>query len=194
MAKLRKACAYRKLERPYTRISKFRAKSFIRATPTILITKYNMGNHSKYFTHKLELISKSDLQIRHNAFESARQSSNRVLEKELGTTEYYLQIMVYPHHILRENPVAAGAGADRFSTGMSHSFGKPHSVAAQIKKGQTIFNSINYYNNDEPISIGLKQELTPEENCEDYFKKYKRFKQGLVLTDKEIELPTVYRL
>ena len=46
---------------------------------------------------------------------------------------------VYPHHILRENPLASGAGADRLSTGMAHNYGKPIGLAAQIKKGQPIF-------------------------------------------------------
>ena len=48
-------------------------------------------------------------------------------------------IRVYPHHILRENPLAAGAGADRMSTGMKHSFGKSIGIAAQVRKGQTLF-------------------------------------------------------
>ena len=41
--------------------------------------------------------------------------------------------------MLRENPIAAGAGADRFSTGMQKAFGKPIGIAAQIKRGQVIF-------------------------------------------------------
>lgn len=49
-----------------------------------------------------------------------------------------MKLMVYPHHVLRENPLAAGAGADRMSMGMQLAFGKPIGRAAQIKKGQTI--------------------------------------------------------
>lgn len=139
MARLRKFTSYRRIERPYTRISKYRKKSFIKAQPKHTIIRFNMGNKTKNFHYSLDLKSKADLQIRHNAIESARQSSNRLLEKELGIKEYSLSIMVYPHHVIRENPVAAGAGADRFSTGMSHSFGKPHSVVAQVRKGQTLF-------------------------------------------------------
>jgi large subunit ribosomal protein L10e len=59
--------------------------------------------------------------------------------------------MAYPHHILRENPLAAGAGADRFSTGMAHSFGKPISVAAQFKKGQPVFRLAI---NKEKLEVG----------------------------------------
>ena len=139
MARLRKFASYRRIEKPYTRFSKFKKKSFIKAMPKHTIVRFNMGNKTKKFKYTLDLKSKKPLQIRHNAIEAGRQSSNRLLEKELGITEYSLSIMVFPHHVLRENPVAAGAGADRFSTGMSHSFGKPHSVAVQIKEGQTIF-------------------------------------------------------
>lgn len=140
MTKLRKAVAYRRLERPYTRISKFREKSFIRTSPSKKIIRFNMGNSKKKFEYDLELISKSDIQIRDIAIESARQAGNRFLEKKIGTSNFYFHIRLYPHHILRENPLAAGAGADRFSTGMSHSFGKPVGSAVRVKKGQIFIN------------------------------------------------------
>lgn len=139
MARLRKAVAYRRLERPYTRISKFRKKSFIKAKPASTLIKFNMGHPTKKFAYKLDLVSKSDLQIRHNSLESARMTCNRVLESQIGKSFYRFVIRVFPFHILRENPLAAGAGADRMSTGMKQSFGRPLSSAAQIKKGQTIF-------------------------------------------------------
>jgi large subunit ribosomal protein L10e len=47
--------------------------------------------------------------------------------------------MAHPHHILRENKMITGAGADRMQTGMSHSFGSNVGRAAQVKKGQVIF-------------------------------------------------------
>lgn len=50
-----------------------------------------------------------------------------------------MRIHTFPHHVLRENALASGAGADRLSTGMKKSFGKPVGVAAQIPKGKIIF-------------------------------------------------------
>lgn len=138
MAKLRKGCTYRRLERPYTRHSKYRKKSFVRVKPNILIVKFDMGDPSKEFPHKFRLLSKNHLQIRHNALEAARQTCNRALEKGCGKGNYHLKIKVYPHHILRENPLASGAGADRMSTGMKKSFGKIIGCAARIREGQTI--------------------------------------------------------
>jgi large subunit ribosomal protein L10e len=138
MARVRKFTAYRKLERPYTRVSKFRKKSFIRSSPNLKIVRFEMGDPNKNFDYTIELVSKTDLQIRHDAIEAARQSANRILEKELGKMGYFMKIMVYPFHVLRENPLASGAGADRMSTGMKMSFGKAIGAAAQIRKKQKI--------------------------------------------------------
>ncbi|MBW2989435.1 50S ribosomal protein L16 [Candidatus Woesearchaeota archaeon] len=138
MARLRKFVAYRSLERPYTRLSKYKKKSFIRTTANIKIVKFKTGNLKKKFPYSLNLISKGCLQIRDNALESGRQTCNRLLETTLGPSRYSMQLRKYPFHILRENPLAAGAGADRFSTGMQKSFGKPIGSAIRVKKGEKI--------------------------------------------------------
>ena len=138
MAKLRKFVSYRNIKRPYTRTSKYKAKSYIRMTPNTKVVRFDTGAN-KDFDFTLNLLSKSDLQIRDNALESARQTSNKLLETYLGLNGFHLKVKVYPYHILREHALASGAGADRFSSGMAHSFGKPIGVAARIKKGQTIF-------------------------------------------------------
>ncbi|MFH1770295.1 MAG: 50S ribosomal protein L16 [archaeon] len=141
MAKLRSAVAYRRIERPYTRKSKYRSKQYVRATPQIKIVKFEMGDLQKKFQYVVSLLCGADIQIRHNALESARLTSNRMLEEKCGKKGYHLKLLVYPHHILRENPLAAGAGADRMSTGMKKSFGKSIGLAAQIRKGQIIMQA-----------------------------------------------------
>lgn len=140
MARIRKFVAYRKLENPYTRISKYKGKSFVRMSPHIKVVGFEMGSPKKKFQFALNLISKDNLQIRENALESAKQTSNKMLESKIGLSSYHLRLRTYPHHILREHALASGAGADRFSTGMAHSFGKPIGSAARIKKGDAIFN------------------------------------------------------
>jgi large subunit ribosomal protein L10e len=147
MARIRKFSAYRRIERPYTRISKYKGKSYIKAGSNIKIVGFELGSPKKSFQYTLKLVSKHDLQIRDNALESAKQTSNKLLETTLGLPAYHLKLKPYPHHILRENPLAAGAGADRFSTGMQRAFGKPIGNAAQIRKGDTIFHvSVNKSN------------------------------------------------
>lgn len=141
MAKKRKFCAYRRLERPYTRRSKFRSKSFVRATPQTKIVRFDMGNKSKKdWDFTVDLISKGDLNIRDNAVESSRQLINKFFETKLGTENYHFRIKAYPHHMLRENPLASGAGADRMSTGMKMSFGKVVGIAARVNRGKAIFS------------------------------------------------------
>ena len=139
MARLRSFVAYRRLERPYTRTSKFKSKAYIRMTPNVKVVRFDMGDPNRSFQYTLSLLSKSDLQIRDNALESARQTSIKLLETFLGVNGFHLKVKVYPYHVLREHALAAGAGADRFSSGMAHSFGKPAGLAARIKSGQTIF-------------------------------------------------------
>ena len=158
MARIRKFTSYRRLERPYTRVSKYKKMSFVKATPRHVITRFEMGNPKKKFKYTLTIKPKGGVQIRHNALESARQSSNRILENTFGTPNYFLKLRVYPFHIIRENPLAAGAGADRFSTGMSHSFGKPMSVAVRLKKGQVIFSlSVNKKEDLEVAKAAMKR-------------------------------------
>jgi len=138
MAKKIKFCAYRKIERPYTRYSKYRSKSFVKNKPNSRVVRYDMGDENRLFSHRIRLLSKAHLQIRDLAIESSRLGANRWLEKKVGKGNFKFKIRIVPHHMLRNNPLAAGAGADRMSTGMKHSFGKIIGIAAQVKKGQTI--------------------------------------------------------
>ncbi len=141
MARIRKFVAYRRIDKkPYTRYSKYKKYSFIKAKPHCRVARFNTGDPKKKFELVLHLLTKDNVQIRDNALEAARISCNRTMEKDLGKGGFYLTMRVYPHHILRENPLAAGAGADRLSTGMAHSFGKPIGIAVRAKQGQPIFS------------------------------------------------------
>lgn len=141
MAKLRKWIAYRKVERPYTRYSKVRKKAFVKSRPGKKVIKYDMGDlkgGDTQFNLKLQLLSKDKAQIRTNAIEAGRISALKGLERDLGRKGFYFKILVVPHHALRENALAAGAGADRLSTGMKHSFGKIIGTAAQVDEGKVL--------------------------------------------------------
>lgn len=157
MAKLRKACAYRRLERPYTRRSKYRKLSFIKSSPSSKIVRFECGNLTHNFEKGVDLVSKEALQIRNNAIESARQTSNKMLEKNLGKAGFRMSIRIFPHHILRENPLASGAGADRMSTGMAHSFGKAIGSAARVMEGQPLITVFVDKQNVEVAKKALKR-------------------------------------
>lgn len=147
MAGLRKGHCYsgirhgtsKRMKRAYTRKSKYKKHSFIKAVPTSKIVRYHLGDLKKKFPVEVNLITKQPTQVRHNSIESNRQLINRHLEKHLGKN-YHFMIRTYPHHILRENKMIAGAGADRMQTGMQRAFGKPIGLAAQLKRGQAIFS------------------------------------------------------
>jgi large subunit ribosomal protein L10e len=143
MAGLRKASSYSKKKvRPYTRKSGSRKNAYIKAIPPSKIVKFSMGDQKSYNQGKhkfsVRFVSGEKVQIRDNALESCRTLLNKALDKKIPG-QYFLNIEVYPHHILRENKTAAGAGADRLSSGMKHSFGVTMGRAAIVNPGKTIF-------------------------------------------------------
>ena len=138
MVNLRVARCYRRLERPYTRKSKYKKKGYIKAFPHHKISGFEMGDKTKLYGYKVKLVSNGSYQIRHNALESARMVINRNLQEVLGNN-YFLRLNVYPHHALRENKMLGGAHADRLQSGMAHSFGKVSGTAEQVMVGNPIF-------------------------------------------------------
>jgi large subunit ribosomal protein L10e len=130
---LRPAKAYRYFSGPaYAR------KEFVKGVPDIRVTFFDMGNPNGNFQIELSLISLETGQIRHNALEAARVAANRLLEIQAGKDNYHFKLRVYPHQVLRENPMAMGAGADRVSDGMRQSFGRPIGTAARVSAGQKL--------------------------------------------------------
>ena len=138
---LRPARCYRRLERPNTRQSRKKPKKgYVKGVPDPKIHKFEMGNRTKKFPQKFSLVTKRGVQIRHNALEAARVSCHKVLTNGLGEEGYFMKILVYPFHVMRENALATGAGADRFQSGMRQSFGKPIGLAARVKKEQALIS------------------------------------------------------
>lgn len=137
MAGIRPNSCYRHLERPFTRKSKYKSKAYIKAVPTSKLAKFEFGDLKSKFNCQIDIITTAPSQIRHNALESARTVVIRRLT-EMGKS-YRFSIRVHPHHILRENKMLTGAGADRMQTGMQLSFGRAIGLAARVKADQPIF-------------------------------------------------------
>ena len=156
MATLRKAKCYRNVVRAYTRKSKYKKKGFVKAPPTSKVVKFHMGDTQKKFENTVTVISRDKYQIRNNALESCRVLVNRQLSRKFGPKGYHMCINIYPHHILRENKMLTGAGADRMQSGMKHSFGKAMGSAAQVKKGTTLF-TVMVDDETEYVSKVMKQ-------------------------------------
>jgi len=113
-------------------------KNFIKALPHTSLLVFKMGVDKPEYDLKLLLEAETNVQLRSNAIEAARQAANKYLERELPGN-YFMRVLTYPHNVLREKRMATGAGADRISQGMTLAFGKPTAVAARVYKGQAVF-------------------------------------------------------
>src|SRR3989338_2756902 len=135
---IRPAKCYRKPHMAFTRVSTRRPrKSYVKGVPKHKISGFEFGQKGDY-PKVVYLISDKLIQIRHNSIEAARVAAVREIEKSIGKTGFFFKIRIYPHQVLRENPMATGAGADRFQQGMRQSFGRPIGSAAVVKEGQIL--------------------------------------------------------
>jgi len=112
-------------------------KAFIRGVPGSKMHTFQTGKRATY-EHKLILVAREKLFLRHNQLEAARVAANGYCSAKLGMEGYFMKVYVYPHQVIRENALATGAGADRFQSGMSRAFGKPVSTAAMVKNNTKI--------------------------------------------------------
>ncbi len=139
----------RKPAKMYRNISKkaYTRREYMGGVPGSKIVQFEMGNLSQEFPTEVDLIVEESCQIRHSALEAARITTNRRLMKEVGRSNFHFKVRVFPHHVLRENKQATGAGADRVSEGMRLSFGKAVGTAARVSAGQkilTVYSTLNY--------------------------------------------------
>ncbi len=140
---IRPAHCYRGQDKPaYTRIAvTVHDKNFIGTNPHLRTRQFNMGNPLKKYSHIVDLYCDvPGVQVRDNAIEAARLNVNRALITSLGKENFFMRLRIYPFHILRENKLAQGAGADRVSSGMKHAFGKPIGKAARLRQGKVILS------------------------------------------------------
>lgn len=133
-------------------------KSFIKAMPHKDLHQYRMGVSKADYDTVLSIRSDIGIILRDNAIESARQSSNKHLEKTIPG-EYYFVVRVYPHHIIRENKMIAGAGADRLQKGMRQAFGRPTDCAARLHSGSDLFTIYSYKANTEHVKKALQRAM-----------------------------------
>ena len=115
------------------------SKQFSPSAPHSKIARFSTGTASDDHDYLLQLVSKERCQVRHNALEAARVAANKKMTL-VGEKNYFLQVKVYPHVILRENKMIATAGADRLQEGMRRSFGKPSGLAARVSVGSVLLH------------------------------------------------------
>ena len=113
-------------------------KSFVKSMPHLSLLVYEMGNRKQHFDFIYDLVAVEDVQLRDNSLEAGRQAANKYLEKVI-LNQFFFKVRVYPHNVIRENKMIAGAGADRLQKGMRQSFGRATDRAARINAGQQVF-------------------------------------------------------
>lgn len=130
----------RKPNSMYRRITQhaYTRRKYMGGVPMARILQYESGERARDFPVRVVLLSEERCQIRHTAMESARITLTRYVEKNAGKGNFHVKFRIYPHHVLRENKQATGAGADRVSQGMRQAFGKPIGTAARVEVGQAL--------------------------------------------------------
>lgn len=155
---LRPGRVVRKIERPWTRVSHHKPRrSYVKGVPFPKTHQFEMGNRKGKFDTVMYLVSQKNVQVRDNAIEAARIVATKFLETKLTGENYFMKILAYPHHVIREKPIATGAGADRYSQGMAHAFGKPTGTAIQARVGQRILRLQVDKNNLDTAKKALKK-------------------------------------
>jgi large subunit ribosomal protein L10e len=155
---LRPGRTVRDADKPaWTRYSRKKPrKSYIKAMPHQELRQFRMGARREDYEIVYHLVSEENMQIRDNALESARQALNKYLEKHI-TGKYFFLVRIFPHQVIRENKMIAGAGADRLQKGMRRAFGKPTDKAARVKPGQAIFTVFAFKGLEKHIITALER-------------------------------------
>lgn len=113
-------------------------REFMGGVPGNRILQYESGAKNGDFPVTLHLVVEERGQVRHTSLEAMRQTAVRAMDRAVGRDNYHLQVRAYPHHVLRQNKQASGAGADRVSMGMRLAFGKAIGTAARMEAGQPL--------------------------------------------------------
>jgi|GEM_PF-169683 len=138
---IRPNSCYKRIKRSYTRSAKtVQSKDFLGGIPGVKTRQFVMGDQTKDYPWVIDMKCNENIQIRDNAIEAIRQKITRELTNKVGKDTWVVKIRHYPFHILRENKAAQGAGADRVSSGMKHSFGKNIGRAMQMHKGDILIS------------------------------------------------------
>jgi large subunit ribosomal protein L10e len=129
----------RKPARMYRRLTgqAYTRREYMGGVPALRINTFDLGVTNGDFPITINMKVEEACEKRDTAMEAARIAANRVMSKTPGGN-YHLKFRIYPHHVLRENKLATGAGADRVSSGMRNSFGKNIGTAARVHAGQVV--------------------------------------------------------
>jgi large subunit ribosomal protein L10e len=130
-------------------------KEYIRSIPQQAIRRFTSGDATGDFDLAVSLVTSTNVELSSKALEAARVTANRQLIKALGEGAFRLEVVPYPHEVVREHKFMGFAGADRLSQGMKLAFGRPRCRAARVPTGQAVL----MVSVDEPALTVVKQAL-----------------------------------
>jgi len=116
---------------------------FCRGVPDSKIRIFDTGAKKApvdLFPAVAHLVCDEKQQISSEALEACRVAINKHLTNNVGKDNYHIRIRAHPFHVLRANKMLSCAGADRLSSGMRHSYGKPIGVSARVDIGQILLS------------------------------------------------------
>merc|ERR1712137_623356 len=116
---------------------------YCRGVPESKIKIFDVGNKKApvdLFPFVAHLVCDEKQQISSEALEACRVAINKHLGKNVGKDGYHIKVRAHPYHVLRANKMLSCAGADRLSSGMRHSYGKPIGVSARVSIGQILLS------------------------------------------------------
>jgi large subunit ribosomal protein L10e len=131
-----------------------------RGVPDAKIKIYDSGakrTNVDLFPSVAHLVSCEKEQISSCALEAARVSCNKYLVKATGKEGFHLRCRAHPFHIIRQNKMLSCAGADRISSGMRGSFGKPMELAARVEIGQILLSVRTKDGHQKHVLEGLRR-------------------------------------
>ena len=133
---------------------------YCRGVPESKIKIYDVGNKAAsvdLFPFVAHLVCDEKQQISSEALEACRVAINKYLVKNIGKEGYHIRMRAHPFHVLRANKMLSCAGADRLSSGMRHSYGKPIGVAARVDIGQILLSVRSKDSNEKHVIEAIRR-------------------------------------
>lgn len=121
--------------------SRSHRKEYVRGGADPKIRLYDVGNRKKKLADYdvvLGMLSRLPRRYSHLTMEAIRISVNRRLADNAGKEAFHMRVCLHPYMTYREHAMMAFAGADRLSSGMRQSFGRPVGRCVPCKANQLI--------------------------------------------------------
>mmetsp|Transcript_7674 Transcript_7674/g.11647 ORF Transcript_7674/g.11647 Transcript_7674/m.11647 type:complete len:216 (-) Transcript_7674:100-747(-) len=116
---------------------------YLRGVPEPKIQIFDVGRKMQPtddFALCVHLVCGEKQQLSSECLEAGRIVINKYIVKMAGKDSFHMRVRCHPFHVIRMNKMLSCAGADRLSSGMRHSFGKPTQIAARVNIGQIIYS------------------------------------------------------